>query len=119
MSDEELERLRRQKLLQLRKLLTKKEEKKEGEKNKSDLLNRIFVGRGLEVFNATKAQYPQIAERLRNVLFQLFSSGRIKQVSGEELYYLLRKMGLRIRLKTKIRIKEHGKIKSLEEKMKE
>jgi len=119
MIDDELERLRRRRLTQLSKrFLIKKEDKKE-EGNRQDALKRVFVGRAWEVFSATQAQYPEIAEKLRNVLVQLASSGKITQVSGQELYYLVRKMGLRVRLKTRIRIKEHGKLKSLSEKLRE
>jgi len=118
MSDDELERLRRRRLAQLSSRLLTNRERKE-KVSKQDLLKRVFVGRAWEVFNATQAQYPQVAKRLGDVLVQLVSSGRIKRVSGQELYYLLRRMGLRVKLKTTIRIKEHGKLKSLEEKMKE
>jgi len=119
MIDGELERLRRRRRTQLSKrFLIKKEDKKE-EGNKQDVLKRVFVGRAWEVFNATQAQYPEIAEKLRNVLVHLASSGKITQVSGQELYYLVRKMGLRVRLKTRIRIKEHGKLKSLSEKLRQ
>ena len=119
MSDDELERLRRRRLSQLNnRFLTRKQEKKEQISN-IDLLNKVFVDRGWEVFRATQAQYPQVAKRLGDILVQLVSSGRLKQVSGPELYYLLRKMGLRVKLKTTIRISEHGKLKSIEEKMKE
>jgi DNA-binding TFAR19-related protein (PDSD5 family) len=118
MSDDELERIRRQKLAQLRKrLLTRREEKKESGINR-DLLNRVFVGRAWEVFNATQQQYPQAAKALGDALAQLVSSGKIEKVTGGELYYLLRKLGLRVKLKTRIRVKEHGKLISLEEKMK-
>ncbi len=118
MSDDELERIRRRKLSQLRKrLLTRREEKKESGINR-DLLNRVFVGRAWEVFNATQQQYPQAAKALGDALAQLVSSGKIEQVTGEELYSLLRKLGLRVKLKTRIRVKEHGKLISLEEKMK-
>jgi DNA-binding TFAR19-related protein (PDSD5 family) len=119
MSDKELERLRRRRLVQLsNRLLTEKEERKEGN-DKKELLNKVFVGRAWEVFNATQAQYPQVAEKLGEGLSQLASLGKITQVTGEELYYLLRKMGLRVKLNTKIRIQEHGKLKSIEDKMKE
>ncbi len=119
MSDRELERLRRRRFAQyFDRLHSTKEEKKE-EVSKQDLLNQIFIGRAWEVFNATQAQYPQVANRLSDVIVQLFSSGRIKKLSGQELYYLLKKMGLRVKLKTTIRIKENGKVKSIEEKMKE
>lgn len=113
-----MERIRRRKLSQLRKrLLTRREEKKESGINR-DLLNRVFVGRAWEVFNATQQQYPQAAKALGDALAQLVSSGKIEQVTGEELYSLLRKLGLRVKLKTRIRVKEHGKLISLEEKMK-
>jgi DNA-binding TFAR19-related protein (PDSD5 family) len=119
MSDEELERLRKRRFVQLsNRFLTKKEERKEVS-SKKELLNEVFIGRAGEVFNATQAQYPQIAEKLGEVLLQLALSGKIKHVTGEELYYLLRKMGLRVKLNTKIRIQEHGKMKSIEDKMKE
>ncbi len=118
MRDVELEKLRRRRFVQIRKrLLTEGKERKE--KSKQELLKKVFVGRAWEVFNALKAQYPNVAGRLEEVLAQLISSGRINQLSGQELYYLLRKMGLKVRLKTRIRIKEHGKMKSIEEKMKE
>lgn len=119
MSEDELERLRRRRLVQLKnRLKTKKKEKNE-KVSKKDLLRTVFVGRAWEVFNATQIQHPQVAKRLEDVLAQLVSSGRIKRVNGQELYYLLKKMGLRVKLKTTIRIKEHGKFKSLKEKMKE
>ncbi len=119
MTDRELERLRRRRLAQLSKrfFAEKEEEKEEG--SKQDVLQNVFVGRAWEVFSATQTQYPEIAEKLREALVQLVSSGRLTRLSGQELYYLLRKMGLRVRLKTTIRIKEHGKLKSLEEKLKE
>lgn len=119
MSDDELERLRRRRLSQLgNRFLTSKREKKV-QISKTDLLNKVFVDRGWEVFRAAQNQYPQVAKRLGGVLIQLVSSGRVKQVSGPELYYLLKKMGFRVKLKTTIKISEHGKLKSIEEKMKE
>lgn len=124
MSDDELERLRRRRLAQLQnRLLDGREEQvdseNKGKEGKEDLLRRVFVGRAWEVFQATQKQYPQVAKRLGEVLAQLVSSGKISQVSGQELYSFLRKSGLRVKLKTRIRIQEHGKLKSLEEKLKE
>ena len=119
MSDSELERLRRRRMAQYFKRLNSIKEEKKEEVSKQDLLNQIFVGRAWEVFNATQAQYPQVADRLSDVIVQLFSAGRIKKLSGQELYSLLKKMGLRVKLKTTIRIKENGKMKSIEEKMRE
>lgn len=119
MSDDELERLRRRRLLQLRNCLLSKKEAKKEKANKKELLGKVFVGRAWEVFNATKSQYPKVARRLGETLVQLVSSGQIKQVSGQELYHFISRMGLTVRLNTTIRIKEHGKLKSLTEKMRE
>ncbi|MCZ2809213.1 MAG: hypothetical protein O2V44_07665 [Candidatus Bathyarchaeota archaeon] len=118
MRDLELERLRRQKLAELNKRFLRNDDKKK-EEDKKQILHKVFVGRAWEVFNATRAQYPQVAEKLRDILVQLASSGKITRVTGEELYFLLRRMGLRVRLKTTIRFKEHGKLKSIEQKLRE
>jgi len=118
MSDPELEKLRRRKLAELRKRFLKNNDKKK-EEDKKQILHKVFVGRAWEVFNATRVQYPQVAEKLSKVLVQLASSGKITTVTGEELYFLLRRMGLRVRLKTTIRFKEHGKLQSIEQKLRQ
>ena len=70
--------------------------------------------------NAAKAQYPQATRHIENTLAKLILEGRIRtSITGEELYALFRQLGLRVRLQTRISIIEHGKIKSLEQKMKE
>ena len=118
MSDPELEKLRRRKLAELSKRFLKNNDKEE-EEDKKQILHKVFVGRAWEVFNATRIQYPQVAEKLSKVLVQLASSGKITTVNGEELYFLLRRLGLRVRLQTTIRFKEHGKLKSIEQKLKQ
>ena len=57
---------------------------------------------------------------IEDVLVQLISEGKIREkISGEELYSFFHQLGLRIKLETHIRFMEQGKLKSLEEKMKE
>jgi len=123
MSDRELESLRRKKLLELKRHLEKKTEtevKEEQAVNKQEILNRFFVDRAWEVLNAAKAQYPQAAEHVENTLVNLIKAGKLKtQISGGDLYGLFRRLGLRVHLQTKITVLEHGKVKSLEEKLKE
>jgi DNA-binding TFAR19-related protein (PDSD5 family) len=125
MSDRELEALRRKKLQELRRLVerkteTKAEPEKPREPDPKEVLNRFFIGRAWEVLNAAKAQYPQAARHIENTLAKLITEGRIKsKITGEELYGLFRRLGLRVRLQTHIRVLEHGKVKSLEEKIKE
>jgi DNA-binding TFAR19-related protein (PDSD5 family) len=118
MSERELEILRRKKLLLLKKKFQTKPE------NKTDVpkvtLKQYLIGRGLEVLNAAKMQYPTQAIQVENLLVKLITEKKITQkISGQEIYGLFRRLGLRVRLQTTIRVVEHGKIKSLEEKIKE
>jgi hypothetical protein len=57
--------------------------------------------------------------KVKDVLVELASSGKLTEVSGEELFVFLRKLGLEVRLNTKINYASHGQLKSLEERMKE
>ena len=122
MSDRELEALRQKKLMELKRLLQKREKEKRGEErvDPRKILDKFFIGRAWEVLNAAKAQYPQGARYVENMLVKLIMEGKIRsKISGEELYGLFRRLGIRVRLKTRIQILEHGKLKSLEEKIKE
>jgi programmed cell death protein 5 len=123
MSDRELEAIRRKKLLELRRQLQKKEEpetREERAETSREILSRFFVGRAWEVFNAANDQYPEATSHIEKTLAKLIQEGKIRsEISGEELYGLFRTLGLRIKLQTRIRVLEHGKIKSLEDKIKE
>jgi DNA-binding TFAR19-related protein (PDSD5 family) len=118
MSDSELEAIRRNKLQELQRRLVAKEEKSE-EIDADDVLKQVFKGRAQEVFNSAYQQFPGVMSKVKDVLVRLALSGRLKEVTGEQLYFFLRNVGLRVRLNTKIRFAEHGKLKSLTEKMKE
>ena len=123
MSDRELEYIRRKRLLELKKHLGKKDEVKAAPKrveSYQDVLNRFFVDRAWEVLNAARIQYPQAAEYVERMLAKLIQDGKITaKISGEQLYGLFRHLGYRVHLQTKITVLEHGKVKSLEDKIKE
>lgn len=118
MSDRELETIRQRKLRELQKrLATKQEETEEVDVDK--VLNRIFKGRAREVFTSASFQYPNIMNKIKDVLVKSTLSGKLSEVTGEQLYLFLRNLGLRVKLKTKIKIMDHGKQKLLTEKIKE
>jgi len=118
MSDSELDALRRKKLRRLQRKLASK--KQTTETVDGDLvLNRIFQGRAWEVFNAASYQFPSAMIKVKEILVKLTLSGKLKTVTGEQLYLFLRKLGLRVRLNTKINIESHGQLISLEEKIRE
>lgn len=71
------------------------------------------------MFNAASSQFPNVISKIKDVLVRLALSGRLKEVTGEQLYLFLNNLGVRVRLNTKIHYTEHGKLKSLAEKIKE
>jgi len=123
MSDLEFELIRRKRLLEMTKHLEKKAEeaRKEPEQKTrpDDVLNRFLIDRAWEVLEAARLQHPRAAKEVENALMKLILSGNIKdKVTGEELYHLFHRLGFRIRLKTQIRVLEHGKLMNLEDKIK-
>ncbi len=118
--DTELERLKRQRLAAMQKRITVKQQQAQAASNKPDpsrVLQKVFVGRTWEVYYAAKRQYPRIAEQILQELAQLVQAGQLKgEITGEQLYGLLRQIGLDVRLETKIQVLERGELKSLADK---
>jgi DNA-binding TFAR19-related protein (PDSD5 family) len=117
-SEDELNAIRRKKLEELQKKLAKKEEKKK-EIDVNEILDKTFKGRAWEVFNTASYQYPELMKKISDLLVKLVLSGKLSELNGEQLYTFLRRLGLRVRLKTQIKITSQGKLKSLSEKIKE
>ena len=117
--DSELEQLKRRKLEVMRKrwmVSARKKEKKS--ENPKTTLSRVLVGRGLEVLNVAEQQYPQITPKIVEALAKQISRGQLKgTVNGEQLLWFFRRLGLNVKLKTRIRILEHGELKTIEEKL--
>ncbi len=120
--DNELERIKRQRLAEMQKSLAAKQDREASANSRlepSQILRRIFVGRAWEVYNAAMRQYPQIAEQIFRELAQLVQAGQLRgPITGEQLYGLLRQIGLDVRLETKIQVLEHGELKSIADKFK-
>ena len=77
----------------------------------------ILVGRAEEVMETARRYYPSEIAQLEVRLAELVKSGALKgPITGEELYSFLIRMGFEFSLNTKIRVKEHGQLKTLEEK---
>ena len=121
--EDELERLKRRKLLEMqRRLLKQRQEPEEPpeEPTSREVLDRYFYGRAWEVYNAARLQFPTVMPQVEKVLVEAMSAGRVRQrIDGEGLYHFLRQIGLPVRLRTTIRYKEHGELKTLEQKIRE
>jgi DNA-binding TFAR19-related protein (PDSD5 family) len=118
MSDRELQAIKRGKLRELQRRLATKQKKTEKISAES-ILNKIFKDRAWEVFNSASCQFPEVMGKVKDALVNLALSGKLQEISGEQLYLFLRSLGLRVRLDTRIRYTDHGQFKSLTEKIKE
>ncbi len=117
--DSELEKLKRQRLAEMQRKMTAKQqaEAPPAKLEPRRILERVFVGRAWEVYHAARAQYPGIADQVFQELAELVQSGRLRtKITGEQLFGLLRQIGLDVRLDTKIQVLEHGELKPIADK---
>jgi DNA-binding TFAR19-related protein (PDSD5 family) len=83
------------------------------------ILGEVFVGRAWEVFHNARAQFPAVMEKIASEMARLISEGKLKgPISGEQLLWFLRSIGLDVRMKTRIQYYESGELKSLADKLK-
>jgi len=123
MSDDYLSSWRRQRLEKLKRELSEKESREEESPEDSvdarQLLIPLLRGRALEVLRAAEYQYPSETARIEEELGRLIREKRITgPITGEALYTLFRRLGLRVRLKTKIVYLDKGKERSLSDVLK-
>ena len=94
------------------------ERKEKPQVDRRTILNKVFKGRAWEVFNAAYAQFPVEMPDIERQLIDLKLEGKISEMDGEQLFALLRQIGLSVRMDTTIRVISHGKAESLAEKFK-
>ncbi|HXZ91092.1 MAG TPA: DNA-binding protein [Candidatus Dormibacteraeota bacterium] len=117
--DSELEKLKRERLAEMQKRMTAKQQTEAAPTRLEprQILERVFVGRAWEVYHAARAQYPGIADQIFQELAELVQSGKLRtKITGEQLFGLLRQIGLDVRLDTKIQVLEHGELRPIADK---
>jgi DNA-binding TFAR19-related protein (PDSD5 family) len=122
----EIELLRQKRALELRKKMLLSQDKTQAEKPESpkksakETVQRILAGRASEVLETARRYYPAETGQVEENLANLVDSGRLKgPISGEELFSFLRRIGLVFNMDVKIRVKERGELKTLEQKFRE
>lgn len=127
-SDEELERLKRRKILEMQKELLRKTAKREAEKDAKqapkpspeEILRANLVDQGLEVLEAFNSQYPEAAKVLVPLLARAITEGKVSgPIDGGSLLQFLRSVGYRVRIETRIYVGKRGELKELSEYLKE
>jgi len=128
--DDELERIKQKRLAEMkRKMLLKQikdqresepESETPREATNQEVLDAMFGNRAWEVYSAAAYQYPQVIGQVEQILVEGIKEGKIADIiDGAALMGFFRQVGLPVRLNTKIRISDHGELKTLEQKMKE
>lgn len=120
--DAELERLKYRKMQEIQRRLLEQDKMKPADEKQPrprEVLKTILVGRAWEVLDAAERQYPEPTRMLERELARLVREGRLKgPVSAEQLMWLFRRVGMDVRLETKIQVYESGELKSLADKFK-
>ena len=88
--DEELERIKRKKFLELQKRLMTEEKEQQVELREptpEEILSNNFVGRAWEVYSVAKIQYPRAMNQVEQALVEGIKSGKIvNKIDGESLF---------------------------------
>jgi DNA-binding TFAR19-related protein (PDSD5 family) len=124
--DDELEKLKRRRMLELQRRLHRSGIKPEAEPEKpkepspDEVLGRFLVGRAWEVLGAARAQFPKVMPQVEEALVEAFKAGKIKEtIDGGMLLQFLRQVGLPVRVQTSIRYKDHGELKTIGQRIKD
>jgi DNA-binding TFAR19-related protein (PDSD5 family) len=121
--DAELERIKARRMEKMQRQLRAQQKKQVDEKktppSPREALRSILVGRAWEVLDAAERQYPAPARALETELARLVRANQLSgPVTAEQLLWLFRRLGMDVRLDTKIQILESGELKSLADKLK-
>ena len=123
--DSELERLKAKRLAEMQKNIAYKKqippthpEEKKSEPTPREILVNNLGFRGLEVLENAERQFPSETKIIVSQIAQLIKSGELNEkLDGGQLLYLLRTVGLNVRMQTKINVEQDGKFVSLSEKL--
>ena len=118
-SDKDLDFLTAKKILDLRRRIAESEKPEVKPKSSRDIVVSKMVDRGLEVLELAEKHYPEQVTIIVENLADIIRKGGITGfISGGELLWLFRQMGLRIHVETSIQVKKNGKLVPLKEKLK-
>lgn len=114
--DIEEELLLRKKLEELKRMVAERSRKK----TPREIVVERLVDRGIEVLEAAERQFPKQTKVIVEKLAEMIKNGYINTtISGPELLWLFRQLGLPVHIETTIRIEKDGRLISLTEKLKE
>jgi DNA-binding TFAR19-related protein (PDSD5 family) len=85
-----------------------------------EYLSKYLYDKGEDFLDIAEAQFPIQTTKIVHQIVELIKSMEIKdRISGGELLTLFRSVGVNVRINTTIQIEDHGKLVSLQDKLKE
>ncbi|HXX99101.1 MAG TPA: double-stranded DNA-binding protein [Candidatus Bathyarchaeia archaeon] len=89
-------------------------------KTDREYLSKYLYDKGEEFLDIAEAQFPVQTRRMVHQIAELIKSMEIKnRISGGELLALFRSVGVNVKINTTIQIEDHGKLVSLQDKLKQ
>ena len=89
-------------------------------KTDREYLSKYLYDKGEDILDIAESQFPIQTRRIVHQIVELIKSMEIKdRISGRELLSLFRSVGVNVRINTTIQIEDHGKLVSLQDKLKE
>jgi DNA-binding TFAR19-related protein (PDSD5 family) len=114
-----MKELWKQAALERSKAAQKEQGQKARTKTDREIVSDLLYDRGEEVLKLAEIQFPSQTRMIVNRIADLTKLGEIQQrISGGELLMLFRSIGVNLRVKTTIKIEDHGKLVSVSEKLK-
>ncbi len=123
--DPDIKIIKARKIIELQKQVATQEKIRARKKLESqpptdrEIISSYLYDRGEEVLNLSETQFPIQTRAVVKKIIELIKAGEINQrISGGELLALFRSIGMNVRLKTSIRVENHGKLVSISDKLK-
>lgn len=115
-----MKELRRQMSASEKEKLKRQKEQSLHGKSYREIIKPYLYDRGEEVLRLAESQFPIQTKAIIAKITELIETGELNQkISGGELLALFRSIGLNIRVKTDIKIEDHGKLISFSDKLKQ
>ena len=125
--DPDIAILKAKKMKEIRERMVRQQKEKELKEMKiknisleKEAILSYLYDRGDEVLALAELQFPDQTRIIIGRILELIKEGEItKKISGGELLSLFRSLGLNIKVKTTIKIEDHGKYVSFADKLKQ
>ena len=125
--DRDIEILKAKKMKEIMERMVRQQKEKELKEMKiknisleKEAILSYLYDRGDEVLALAELQFPDQTRIIIGRILELIKEGEItKKISGGELLSLFRSLGLNIKVKTTIKIEDHGKYVSFADKLKQ